>query len=259
MGGYSRPRLNEPSEYDRNFWAKVYAYFISELPLLPADRDELHRRGLSDEEIAKTPFRSLDPEVNERALQSTYLAFKGRIWDVPGFVRRPDRSLGVSTNRGLLLPLIDPDSSIRACQVRTGVKGSKYLWLTRNDHVGREVHFARRPVGDTWIVTEGPLKAQIAQEILDRELKRETVLGLGGVANWSSVIPYVDRLRPKLVILAFDADKAEKPGVANAEARLRDALAEKTEVAVWTWDHKFKGLDDALVAGTEIEEVVDGR
>ncbi len=259
MSNYSRPRLSEPSEYDRNFWAKVYAYFLSELPLLPEDRDELRRRGLSDEEIAKTPFRSLHPEVNERALQRTYDAFKGRIWDVPGFVRRPDRSLGVSTNRGLLIPLIDPLSNIRACQVRTGIKGSKYLWLTRNDHVGQEVHFARRPVGDTWVVTEGPLKAQVAQEILDRELKRETVVGLGGVANWKSLVPYVEKYRPRLVILAFDSDKGEKPGVAHAEKSLVDTLANLAETAIWSWPTSSKGLDDALVAQETIEEVGHGR
>lgn len=256
MSGYSRKRLTEPSEYDRNFWAKVYAYFISELPLLNRDREELRRRGLTDKEITKTPFRSLDEAHNEKALQRTYDAFKGRIWDVPGFVRRPDRSLGLTTARGLLLPLIDPLGHIRACQVRTGIKGSKYLWLTRNDDVGREVHFARRPVSDTWVVTEGPLKAQVAQELLDRELKRETVVGLGGVANWAALPPLVEQYKPRLVVLAFDSDKDSKPGVAAAETGLMTRLVERgcPQVLRWSWNPSAKGLDDALLAGIQIEE-----
>lgn len=255
VGNYSRKRLTEPSEYDRNFWSKVYAFFLSELPLLKEDSDELKRRGLTDEEIAKTPFRSLHPSHNDKALQRTYDAFRGRVWDVPGFVRRPDRSLGVSTNRGLVIPLIDPNGAVRACQVRTGLKGSKYLWFTRSDSVGREVHFARRPVSDTWIVTEGPLKAQVAQEVLDRELKRETVVGLGGVSNWQSLVPYVSHHKPKLVILAFDADKAEKPGVKAAEEQLAKSI-KGTRVVRWNWSaDQGKGLDDILVAGGQIEEV----
>lgn len=132
-------------------------------------------------------------------------------------------------------------------QVRTGVKGSKYVWLTRQGVVGKEVHFARRPVTSNWIVTEGPLKAQVAQSILGRDLE-ETVIGLGGVGNWQSLVPYLTELKPTHLSVALDMDKQSKPGVLAAEAGLIAAAkrAGVAQVCVAEWDPKYKGLDDVL-------------
>lgn len=247
MGHNYQRRTNEPSPFDRNFWSKVYAVLGSELPLLPEDADHLIARGLGEHDLKQ--FRSLHPDHNDKALRAVQAAFKGRIWDVPGIVRRPDRSAGLVVNRGILIPLIDPASRIMAFQVRTGVKGSKYVWLTRQGVVGKEVHFARRPVTGTWVITEGPLKAQVAQALLGRDLD-ETVIGLGGVGNWQSVVSYFADLRPTSVTVALDMDKAAKPGVQAAEGGLITAAkkAGVPQVAVMEWDPKYKGLDDALAA-----------
>ena len=136
-----------------------------------------------------------------------------------------------------------------AFQVRTGVKGSKYVWLTRKGVVGKEVHFARRPVTPTWVVTEGPLKAQVAQSLLGRDLD-ETVVGLGGVGNWQSLVPLLQEHRPTHLSVALDMDKAGKPGVLAAQEGLIKAAkkAGVPQVAVTEWDAKYKGLDDALAA-----------
>lgn len=253
---------NQPSEWDRRFWSKVYAYLLAELDqfgLLPEHREDLLRRGLTEGDILRNGYRSLGPERNEKAAQAVYSAFQGRIWDVPGIIRRPDKRPDLAVSQGLLIPMKDQEGWVRACQVRTNVHGSKYLWFTQGGrHVSQDsVHFARRPhIGDWWAVTEGPLKADVAQALYGREEADDgtTFVSSGGVSSWLAVARAVtDRNIPKPAGVAVAFDQDGKQGTAESKKNFIAHLERnRVDTLVMGWGGEAKGVDDALLAGDSL-------
>lgn len=109
---------------------------------------------------------------------------------------------------GLLIPVRDPEGRIIGCQVRADdARAGKYRWLSSarwpgGFSSGAPCHYA---LGDgqtrqVWI-TEGPLKVDLAADRLGMP-----VLGVAGVATWKSALPYIERIRPAEVMVAFDQD-----------------------------------------------------
>lgn len=254
---------NQPSEWDRQLWSRVYAYLMAELDqggLIGEHYSELRDRGLSDTAIQINGYRSLGPDRNEKAAVGVFQTFGSRIWDVPGIVRRPDKRPDLAVSQGLLIPMKNHDGWVRAAQVRTNQKGSKYVWFTQGGRqAANTVHFSRRPhVGDWWAITEGPLKADVAQHLWAEKVLRKTAelgdptfISSGGVSSWRAAVDAVfqnDIPKPEGVIVAFDQDG--KPGTLAAQGQLISALKKNNvEVIEMLWDGKDKGIDDALLAG----------
>ena len=97
-------------------------------------------------------------------------------------------------------------------------------------------------------ITEGEIKADIAT-------LRTGILTLSipGANQWRSVLPVLEHLRPRRVLLAFDGDARTNPAVASGLQRLAAVLAEQDiALAVETWPAEFKGIDDALTVLAEI-------
>ncbi|MCE7963558.1 MAG: hypothetical protein DYH05_13850 [Acidobacteria bacterium ACB1] len=191
---------------------------------------------------------------------------------VPGFWRTSNGRLQVGGNYDyaddlLLIPFIGSNGLIQACQLKAIGKNSrtspKYSWLssirqrdgcgpgTLLHHEGA-VGFKGKTVG-TVLVTEGALKAATCQRfLLDRY-----VVGNSGVATSHDEIVRV--ARSKALEIAFDADSFTNPHVARALASLiasrvreQQFLSCKQPTRVLTWDKRFKGIDDALIAGANV-------
>ena len=168
----------------------------------------------------------------------------------------------------LLIPFLDSNGLIQACQLKaigkTKNTPGKYQWLssigkregcssgTPLHHEG-SVGFREKTVKAV-LITEGVLKAMTAQHFLSDRY----VVANGGVATSHQVI--VKAARQKILEIAFDADCFTNPHVARALASLI-ALREREQqflscdkpTKILAWDRRFKGIDDALVAGASLK------
>lgn len=168
----------------------------------------------------------------------------------------------------LLIPFLDSNGLIQACQIkaigRTKLGSGKYQWLSSvgkrgGCSSGTPLHHEgsvgfREKTPKTVLVTEGFLKAATAQHLLPDRY----VVANSGVATSHQEIVQV--ARRKTLEIAFDADCFTNPHVARALAsllalRIREQqfLSCDKPTKILAWDRRFKGIDDALIAGTSLK------
>lgn len=103
------------------------------------------------------------------------------------------------------------------------------------------------------IITEGAKKAHIAHQKYDCD-----VIYIRGVGNWHRVTSEIQDYFPKLkdIYIAFDSDKYTNKMVQQQFDMLTEELISKFEYSVYSleWDQKFKGIDDAINAGSQIKK-----
>lgn len=109
-----------------------------------------------------------------------------------------------------------------------------------------------------WL-TEGGLKAIVATNNLSKNFTQDQLdkygrdfLAVAGVSSYRKFLPMLKKLNVDRVTIAFDMDFMNKPQVGESLASLINLLRKegyKVTVAFWRED---KGIDDALVNGSEI-------
>lgn len=229
------------------------------LPKLATERDRLVR--LLSELLAKK--------------EGTIPPFEG----VPGFWRVSNRRPRLGSDFDydadlLLIPFLDSNGLIQACQLKvigkTTNTSGKYQWLSsigkrEGCSSGTPLHHEgsvgfRGNTTKTVLVTEGVFKAAAAQHFLPDRY----VVASGGVATSHREI--VKAARQKILEIAFDADCITNPHVARALASLialrkreQQFLSCDKPTKILAWDRRFKGIDDALIAGVSLKylEVAD--
>ena len=195
--------------------------------------------------------------------------FKG----IPGFWRGLNRRPRLGSDFDydadlILIPFLDSTGMIQACQLKAIAKAKntpgKYQWLSsigkrEGCSSGTPLHHEgsmsfRRKTTKTVLVTEGVLKAVTAQHFLPDRY----VVANGGVATSHQEIVRV--ARQKILEIAFDADSFTNPHVARALASLialrkreQQFLSCDKPTKILAWDRRFKGIDDALIAGTALK------
>ena len=225
---------------------QTYRRLMARWGLSAAHRQALRQRGLSDRGMARSLFASVAP--GPAPVQPAQAG-------VPGFVRRGAHWY-VAGPAGLAIPVRALTGEIQALQIRVDAPATgsgKYRWFSTPHQPGgasseAPIHVARGVDDIVWI-TEGPLKAIVAQDRL-----RHTVLGVPGITAWSGVPAILAALRPARVILAFDqdADPTTAAQVAHHSARLAQVLTDAGCTVYQAHWRGPKGLDDALVAGARI-------
>lgn len=238
----------------------VYTALLTRLPLSAAHRDNLHGRGLTDDEIDRRGYGSLLVRGRAALARKLREQFGDRVLRVPGFVvkqGRHDRYVSLSGAAGLMVPVRDVAGRIVAVKVRRddGGRGPRYVYLSSAPHggagPGSPVHVPVGVAGPCPCVriTEGELKADVAAA--RSELP---TISIPGVGNWRLAPPILRELGAKTVRLALDMDARDNPAVARALAALAETLAaEGIAVELERWPVEHKGIDDALAAGVEIE------
>lgn len=197
--------------------------------------------------------------------------FKG----VPGFWRGSNGSPRLGSDFDfvedlLLIPFVDSKGLIQACQIRcvrdAPTRSGRYLWLSsirRRDGCGpgtplhHEGALALKGKSNGIVlVTEGALKAATVQTFLPDRY----VVGNSGVATSHREI--IKTARKKILEIAFDADCSTNPHVARALSalialRIREQqfLSHDHPTRILNWDKRFKGIDDALIAGASIKNL----
>jgi hypothetical protein len=231
----------------------AYGALLSELTLSEWHRENLLRRGLTDEQIASQGYKTL-PSSGRHDLAERLQANNLRLAGVPGFYLEAGR-WHLAGPIGIAIPVRDTRHRIVGLQVRCdNTEGGRYKWLSsrgfnRGCSPGAPAHVAGTVStgGEVWI-TEGPLKADVAALKLGR-----SVLAVAGVGNWSGVIPIIRELEPSRAIIAFDTDKVSNRAVKlHNEALMSWLIRYGIRTFEADWNPHFKGLDDLLTGDHEL-------
>ncbi|HRJ88532.1 MAG TPA: hypothetical protein PLX39_07545 [Pyrinomonadaceae bacterium] len=168
----------------------------------------------------------------------------------------------------LLIPFLDSNGLIQACQLKVRGKikniSGKYQWLSsigkrEGCSSGTPLHHEgsvgfRGKAARTVLVTEGVLKAAAIQDFLP---DRYIVANAGVATSHQEIIKVA---RQKILEVAFDADSFTNPHVARALASLLALRIREQQflfcdkpTKILAWDRRFKGIDDALIAGASLK------
>ena len=255
-----KPVLIAPTEQQKaspGVLDTVYRDLLGLLPLKSMHRENLHHRGLSDEQIQRLGYKSLP--VNRISIERDMAQrYDAKLLTVPGFYVSQRGNIRLSGRDGFLVPCRDVEDRIIGAQVRVSgaIVGGKYRWLSAPEaqrkrggvSSGAPIHVAKVDGSSRVWITEGILKADIASLNLG-----ETVLGVAGVTSWKheELNHILDTLGPSEVAIAFDADLERKKQVRQARMKLAKAVAAmgyRVQIATWP-EVQGKGIDDMLAAG----------
>lgn len=251
----------ELSKDEELFRHEVYQTLLSLSLLQEEQRVNLLARGFNEEQIASNQYRSFI-DVNDLAhlVATLFQMYGDRLATVPGFWLDINGVIkhGIYIN-AILIPVRNVVGLIVAIKQRTSLVSPKYVYLTSGKNgksPGAPVHCPSMWLEDRSVVrvTEGELKADISTA-----KSNIYTISVPGVTNWWKALRILDELKPSLVLLAFDApDVATKPNVRHQLKQLNLACkARNFETKIESWDTGCKGIDDALVAGLEIQRMGD--
>lgn len=262
------PPPRERAPLDAAILDQVYGRLLSHCPLTSSHREALRARGLSDRQIAVRAYGSLPGPGRSSIARSLLDEFGRAVMErAPGFFYRTDNRglvypmLAGPHGGGIFIPIRDLSGRIVAFQIRRdrdNDRQPRYVWFSSRDlpggtgsgaplHVAQPTSRGSSGSAETALVTEGPLKADISADELGC-----VVLAVPGVSNQAGVLPAVQTLGARVVIIGFDRDAETKPIVRHERDKMATALAAaQITVELAVWDDTYKGLDDALVAGIE--------
>lgn len=210
-------------------------------------------RHLSSAAIWRAQFRTVPNRMTGDAI-ATQLAKRWEMKGVPGFWRKDGRwVMSFAGKAGFYIPIRNAVGQIEALQIRCDYGKPKYLLVSSRDlpdgvSSGAPAHFTKLK-GETAIITEGALKAEVIAELL-----QAPVIGLVAVGTFpDSFGQSLKRLCPYLrrVAIAFDADWRTNDKVQMQMKRLSESLkAANFAVEIRTWPAELgKGYDDYLMGG----------
>lgn len=264
--------VNEVERSSDEACSKVYYALLRKLVLNHSHKEDLLRRGLTEEQIKRFLFKSV-PTREEKYRICKELTNEGySLFGVPGFYTNKYGKWDIKfPGDGYLCPVYDGERNlILGFQVRMDnpKNGTKYLWLSssgRENGVGSGSPSTYLPGRDdkTVVVTEGILKATVVYCLLNGEV---SVIGVPGVNSISGCKDYLHRFGGDAFILeCYDMDRLADPGddaekafkiekLNQAWENLCTLISEynlpyhnmKWDVTEDKWNGEYKGLDDFL-------------
>ena len=251
----------------------VYSTLLSELGLSRQHWQALQDRGFQIEEIAQNRYRSMTNadivRINRMLKNNNFCPSitMEMLLKTPGFYLREQQTLQFSGPLGTYIPVRNHQGKIKRIKVRNDEYQSKnkYLSLSSKKHgglgAGSHVHFPSCEIKEsgTIRITEGEIKADLATA-----RSGTLTLSFPGISNWNLIVADLERINPKRILVALDADYRKNRSVAEA---LRNIVLElrgrKYEVIVEDFEldikRNIKGIDDALAAGIEISEIKEHK
>ena len=234
---------------------RTYSALLDMLPLTPTHQAKLLQRGFSDAEIERLQYRST-PAFRYSKLAQQLIEMDYTVEGVPGFYFQKETGMWSMNfhqrTSGILIPVRSLDGKIVALQIRLdrpfdeGRK--KYLWfsstqLDKGCSSGSPVHLVGDPEADTFYVTEGILKSDLAHFLTGKNF-----IGVPSANQHKNLTPILQQLREKnakLFVEAFDRDKFTNPHVLSGAQKICGLIVQHGfAVKSLSWSDKFKGIDD---------------
>lgn len=270
---------------------RIYSSFLNKLTLYGQHRVYLRNDGWSNELINLSRIRSIPyckdrAYMKLRRIQITKELIQefGTVCGVPGFFCQSDGNWSFTArSSGIFIPILDFKGRIYRLRIRLDFPerdkngkeknkynnfsssypkqdeaGDYYNLFNEGCSAGNHIGLYSRDDDDFTIcyITEGEKKALLANFELHCP-----VISVPGVNSFRKILELledgthvIDFLRAKgckIIIVAYDADKAINEAVLYYEQRLLQLLNEyDLEIAVANWNLGFgKGLDDILKVG----------
>lgn len=234
----------------------VYSSLLSLCPLDAIDRADLHRRGFTDDQIARHRYATWpDDPGKQQGIVAAVIAEHGEsiIGRVPGFWRQGGNP-AFSCHPGRLQPDIRDGHVVRLKVRLRNVTGSgKFRWVSsfeKPDGIScpASIHEA---VGSIHL---GNAKRLAFVEGIDKANMVADRLGMVAiaVASLGSTRDLVEMMRKHdatEAVLLFDMDRLTNPDVKAHEQRTADYFKRNGySVLRGSWPEEQKGIDDALNA-----------
>ena len=195
----------------------TYSELLQLLSLNDSHRENLRKRGLTEEQMEERRYRSV-PLFGVHSLTERLLEKGCTLEGVPGFYQSED---GIWTanfkarNSGILIPVESMEGKIQGFQIRLDHvrEEAKYIWFSsswyeKGTTSGSPVHVIGNLDAETIYLTEGGLKGTIAHY-----LTGDTFICVPGVNQYQNVEPILETLRNrnlKYLYEAYDMDKKMK-------------------------------------------------
>ncbi len=250
-----RPKPSEPAVIecpitDVDTRHETYSAFLDKLTLSTDHRENLLRRGLSDDAIVSLGYKTT-PVAGLSAIAKQLLTDGYYLSGVPGFYHTDAGNWSfIHENRGILIPVRNPEGKIQGLQVRRdNVTKRKFRWISsigKQDGCKAEgwIHMAGEPQRMI-LLTEGPMKADVIHQLTGK-----TVLAVPGVNSLTHLPATLDFLigaGVQRIMTAFDMDFFTNPYVQNGYRSLVEMLSEHgLTYGTYVWDPSYKGLDDYI-------------
>ena len=266
----------------------TYRAFLSELTLSQKNFDHLLARGFSAIDIEAKGYKTY-PSASEvsfedicRRLQANGCTLKG----VPGFFKNQKGEWTFPRyTPGIIIPQVNIHNQIEGFQIRKdddlrretdGELEAKCVWFSSNGklhgaaaktsiHIATDFIFNKEknlyePVlhGDKVTLTEGGMKADLVNCLLDSKVSVISVPGVNAVKALSSTLNDLKQYNLKKVNIAFDMDYLTNPNVKNAMLKVEEIITEAglEFENIMNWEYKqmspsgeefyLKGIDDFL-------------
>ena len=260
----------------------AYRKMLVALPLKPEHRENLRKRGLTDQDIAMGMYRSIPSTDQEIAALLNALAGVD-LNGVPGFYYDSNKQFHIQLpgyydkaahvrypSSGFFIPSFNAAGQIFALQIRMDdtylahfkrdpkeAKRRRYLWFSssckdngasaKNRASMGVVDYTPRNAGNTVYVTEGALKAHVAHCLNGQRKQFASIAGVNNKDAFRDFICYMKRVGCP-VIDAFDMDRESNESVYNSIQALHQiAREEGWPMRSIKWDTQYKGIDDYLL------------
>ena len=237
---------------------KVYRAVLNELTLNPEHRENLRKRGLTDEVIDRCLYRSV-PEhwagVFVR-LKKLKISFIG----IPGFYEKNGKAFSACTKPGFFIPYFNADNQIVGMQIRFDDGDKRYRWFSspgyENGCSAKNIASYGIPgvmpkcaKDKTVYITEGALKAHIACTLSGNSHPYIALAGVNCFNQWEATCEHLKALGVTHVADAFDSDRESNEHVRNALKKLY-AIAARYGITMtrFNWGTAYKGVDDYFLA-----------
>lgn len=242
----------------------TYRNLLSLLTLGATHRESLLMRGLSGNVIDQLGYRTT-PAVRSGRIVAELLERGCELEGVPGFYRDKETGAWKLDIRasGIMIPDRNMSGEVEAIQIRLDRPyKSKFNNLTSVDqyygttaaccpHYASDLHRA-----DAVYLTEGVMKADVAQHLSNVLGQPRCYVGLTGVGNinqFRRLLKELSSANINRIVVAFDMDALINENVRKARERvLREGSDAGFEMTPITWDAKYKGIDDLLLSFKEV-------
>lgn len=250
---------------------EVYNAFLDLLTLDDSHRNDLLRRGLTNEEIDKIKFRSFPRYMPPKWIPKKLTDRGYNLTGVPGFGINSKGTwvLSRQPDGGFLIPSRNGDGLIQGFQIRYDHPSStipKYGYLTSAkmtggakcgvwcNWVGEILDERKEETPFDVILIEGGLKAYIVGARTGCNVI--SVPGVNALKKVPSALQNMTGKGLRKVLIAYDMDAETNEQVHKQLERLRtilDSLCIQHETL--TWDSRYKGLDDWIVESEEFKTI----
>lgn len=229
---------------------RVYSTLLDIFDLSEKHKKNLLERGLPENVIERNGYKTLATDPQMRKNICRYLSKVFDLSRIPGFYKDGDEWDYIDTS-GIVIPVRDLEGRIQGLQIRRDTEErGKYRWFSASKKGGQKAkNFAHVAYGrnnnETVVITEGPLKADIASYYTGY-----TFIAVPGVSSWKEAIKTLkEMVHVRRVLIAFDMDYRHNAAVEKCMRNLYDELITREyRVKILTWDIRLgKGIDDYVV------------